>query len=286
MIERSASDVWDVLGRRFGDASTWASSISASQAVGEPTIDGAPCASRECRVAVPGTDRLVEELVAYDDASMTLTYRLAKGMQQVARAAHNTWSVLPLGETTSQLRIEAEVDFAPIGRALGHVLRPYLSAMGRRNADDFKTYVETGRPSERKRRQEAGMNRLTMLVAGSAIVTAVSGAVLVVGSGWWVNQLGGVARPIVPVLGISLMGYAVGLAWISGRGPNPQTGQTLALLDASWVLGSAAVLAVVGKDFGVAALTAVSGTAGIVAVLGWSLWRASSRSSQLANSTS
>ena len=135
---------------------------------------------------------------------MTLTYRLAEGMQQVALSAHNTWSVVPLGETTSQLRIEAEVDLASTGRALVLVLRPYLSAMGRRNADDFKTYVETGRPSERKRRQEAGMSRLAMLVAGNAIFTAASGAVLVVGSGWWANQLGGVDAPIVAVLGTSL----------------------------------------------------------------------------------
>ena len=81
------------------------------------------------------------------------------------------------------------------------------------------------------------------------------------------------------------MGYAVALAWISGRAVSPRTGQTLALLDASWVIGTSAVLAVVGKDFSGAGLTAVAGTAGVVAVLGWSQWRASSRSSQLANST-
>ena len=224
-IERPASDVWDLLGRRFGEASTWASSISASRAVGEPTIAGAPCGRRECRVAVPGADQLVEELVAYDDAAMTLTYRLAEGMQRVAGSAHNTWSVVPLGETTSQLRIEAEVDLAPTGRVLGFVLRPYLSAMGRRNADDFKTYVETGRPSERKRRQETGLGRLTMLVAGNAVFTAVSGAALVVGSGWWANQLGGVAAPIVAGLGTALMAYAVVLgvdlwAGASASGPD------------------------------------------------------------------
>ena len=182
-IERPASDVWDLLGRRFGEASTWASSISASQAVGEPSIAGAPCGRRECRVAVPGAEHLVEELVAYDDASMTLTYRLAEGMQRVARSAHNTWSVVPLGENASQLRIEAVVDLAPTGRALGFGLRPYLSAMGRRNADDFKTYVETGRPSARKLRQEAGTSRLATLIAGNAVFTAVCGAALVVGSG-------------------------------------------------------------------------------------------------------
>ncbi len=284
-IERPASDVWDLLGRRFGEASTWASSISASQTVGDPSIAGAPCERRECRVAVPGAEHLVEELVAYDDAAMTLTYRLAEGMQQVARSAHNTWSVVALGETTSQLRIEAEVDLVPTGRALGLVLRPYLSAMGRRNADDFKTYVETGRPSERKRRQETGLDRLATLVTGNAVFTAVSGAALVVGSGWWANQLGGVTAPIVAVLGTSLMGYAVVLAWICRQGLTQRTGRTLALLDASWVLGSAAVLVVVGKDFSGVGLTAVASTAGLVALLAWSQWRASSRSSRLANAT-
>ena len=52
-IERPAADVWDLLGRRFGEASTWASSISASRAIGEPTIAGAPCDERECRVPYP-----------------------------------------------------------------------------------------------------------------------------------------------------------------------------------------------------------------------------------------
>jgi hypothetical protein len=272
-IERPAADVWDLLGPRFGEASIWASSISASRAVGEPTIVGAPCERRECRVAVPGAEHLAEELLAYDDAAMTLTYRLAEGMQQVAHSAHNTWSVVPLGENTSQLRIDAEVDLAPTGRALGVVLRPYLSAMGRRNADDFKTYVETGCPSERKRRQQAGLSRLATLIAGNAVFTALSGATLTIGSSWWANQLGGVAAPIVAVLGTSLMGYAVVLAWISSRGPSPRTGQKLAMLDAAWVIGTAVAVAVLGRNFSGVGLTAVVGTAGIVAMFGWSQWR-------------
>jgi hypothetical protein len=138
---------------------------------------------------------------------------------------------------------------APTGRALGLVLRPYLSAMGRRNADDFKTYVETGRPSQRKRRQEAGLSPLATLVAGNAVFTALSGATLVVGSGWWASQFGGVAAPIVAVLGASLMGYALVLAWVSGWGISPRTVRTLALLDGSWVVGTAAMLALAGKEF-------------------------------------
>jgi hypothetical protein len=45
------------------------------------------------------------------------------------------------------------------------------------------------------------------------------------------------------------MGYALVLAWVSGWGISPRTVRTLALLDGSWVVGTAAMLALVGKEF-------------------------------------
>ena len=86
LITRPAADVWDLVGRRFAEASVWASGISESVAVGEAELPDAPCSARECHVAVPGADRLVEHLVAYDDATMSLTYTLAAGMDRVARS--------------------------------------------------------------------------------------------------------------------------------------------------------------------------------------------------------
>jgi len=125
------------------------------------------------------------------------------------------------------------------------------------------------------------MGQLTMLVAGHTLSSAVSGVALVVGSDWWADQLGGVTASAVAVLGTSPIGYAVGLTWLSRRRLSLRTGQTLALLDAIWVVGSAGLLAVVGTNFSDAGLAAVVGAAGVVAALGWSQWRASSRPSQL-----
>lgn len=280
-IDRPAHEIWSLVGHRFADASAWASSIDTSRAVAEPKLAGAPCGARECRVAVPGADRLVEKLVAYDTASMSLTYVLAEGMQQVARSARNTWSVTPLSETRSELRIDAEVDLAPTGRIIAPVLRPYLVAMGRRNADDLKVYVETGAPSQRKQRQQSGTGALTGLIAGNAVFTTLSGAALTIASSWWARQFGGLAEPVITGLGTSLLVYAVYLVWISGRDVTARTGRMLALLDASWVAATAGVLALAGSGFSGVGLSASVATAVVVAGLGWSQWRASSRIDRL-----
>jgi len=80
-----------------------------------PKLVGEPSGARECRVAVPGADRLVEELVSYDNAPMSLAYIVAEGMQRVARSVRTTWSVTSLRDSRSELQIDAEVDLSPTG---------------------------------------------------------------------------------------------------------------------------------------------------------------------------
>lgn len=154
-IDRPAAEVWDVVGRRFGDASLWASSIDLSRAVGAPTLSGAPSEARECQVAVPGAGRLVEQLVDFDEEAMILTYALAGGMERIARSARNTWQVVATGDGRCELRIDAEFELTGLGRGLAPLIRPYLTTVSRRNADDLRVYVETGRPSARKQRRQA-----------------------------------------------------------------------------------------------------------------------------------
>ncbi len=276
-ISRPAHEVWDLVGPRFADASVWASSVDISRAVGTPKLAGAPSGARECRVAVPGADLLVEELVDYDDLAMSLTYFVADGMQQVARSARNTWSVIPLSSEESELRIDAEVDLSPTGRILSPVLWPFLVATVRRNADDLTVYAQTGVPSFRKQRQQSGASKLANLVAANAVFTTVSGAGLTIAARWWARQFGGVTEPLITFIGTSLLVYAVGLVWISGRDITGRTGRTLALLDLAWVGATAGVLALAGSAFSGAGLTAAVMTAAVVAGFGWSQWRTSGR---------
>lgn len=277
VIDRPAAEVWRLLGDGFGEASVWASSIDSSRRVGEPALAGAPARARECHVAVRGADRLVEELEDYDDARMSLTYVLATGMQHVARAARNTWSVTPLGAQRAELTIRAEVEWAPAGRILAPLLRPYLRAMGRRNADDFKAYVETGCPSARKRRQTSGRGALGAASAANAGFTLACGAALTLGSPWWADQLGGGPAVLWVALGTGLLAYAAVVAWAAGRGPGVRLGRLFAALDAAWVVGSLAVLGVMGARFSAAGVAATAAVAVVVAAFAAAQWRAAKR---------
>lgn len=272
LITRPATDVWDLVGRRFAEASVWASSISESVAVGEAGLPDAPCSARECHVAVPGADRLVEHLVAYDDATMSLTYTLAAGMDRVARSARSTWTVVPLGATRSTLRIDAQIDPTPVGRIVAPLLRLYLAAMGRRHADDLRVFAETGAPSARKRRQG---RRVDAVVSANAAFTMVSGAALTMGAGWWSTQFDTQHELLLTGLGTCLLVYAVYLAWISGHGVGGRAGRALAALDGAWVVGTGALIASTGAAFTGIGLTAAVATAVVVAAFGWTQWWAS-----------
>ncbi|WP_353353829.1 SRPBCC family protein [Intrasporangium sp. DVR] len=286
-IHRPADDVWDVVGRRFDEAGVWASSIAASRATGPATppaqegpaaaapLAGAPCTARECHVAAPGAERLVEELVAYDDHGRSLTYALATGMERFARSAVSTWSVEARSDHESVVRVDAEFRLTRFGRLLAPVLAPYLSIMGRRNAADLATYVETGQPSRRKQRRSAGNPVLDRAVGLNALFSLASGGGLVLWSRWWAHEYGGVGAPVIALVGATLLAYAVLLGWLAGRGVAPRVGRVLSLLDGAWVVGTAGLLAVAGARFGPAGLGAAVATGLVVAGFGAVQWRAS-----------
>ena len=274
VINRPAAHVWRLLGDGFGDAATWASSIDASWSVGEPLLAGAPARGRECHVAVPGADRLVEELEHYDEADMTLTYVVAAGMQRLTRTVRNTWSVAPLDSHRAELTILTSVEFAPAGHLVAPLLMAYLRSMGRRNAADFKEYVETGCPSERKRRQATGRADLSAAATANAGFTVACGAALTLASSWWATQLGRPPQAMLVALGTALLAYATVVAGAAGRGLGERSGRILATLDAAWVVGSIAVLGIFGSGFSAAGVAATAITAVVVGIFGIAQWRA------------
>ena len=274
-IHRPADEVWEVVGRRFGEAGVWASSIHTSHTTGPGRLPGAPCSARECHVAAPGADRLVEELVVYDESARTLSYALAGGMERFAASAVSTWSVDAVSDHASVLRVDAEFGLTRLGRVLAPVLSLYLAIMGRRNAADLATYVETGRPSQHKQRQAARNPALDQVVALNALFSLVSGGGLVLWSRWWASEYGGVAAPVIALVGAALLGYAVLLGWLAGRGVAPRAGRVLSLLDGAWVVGTAGLLAVAGARFSPTAIGATVATASVVAGFGALQWRAS-----------
>ena len=266
-VIQTAEQVWDIVGRQFGEVATWAGAVASSRPIDGARPDGAPCAGRACTVAVPGFGELTEELTAYDDRARTLTYRATSGMPRFVREARNTWAVEEGPADSSVFTMRAEVELSPFGSLVGPVLRLYLARIGRRTCRDLKTFAETGRPH--RSRAGRGVRALRLPVAVNAAFSGLCGLLLMTGADTWARHLGSDSSIPISLLGLALLGYGLGLVLLLQRGVAAATGRVLAGLDAAWVAATAALLVVVGHRFTTAGIVATLGAGLMVGVLGW-----------------
>lgn len=277
-IDSRGDDVWEVIGPGFTRVGDWVAAIASSEATGEGGPIGAPAAGRACTVATAGFDRITERHTEYDPAARQVGYRLASGMPSFVTDAGNTWQARPLPDGRTEFTMDADVTLTGIGRLASPFLRLYLARVGRRTSRDLKAFLETGAPSRAKAIASHSARRTTLdrVVLGNAAFSAATGSALAVASTWWSAQLGRPGQAVTATIGVSLVGYAVLLAWASGRGVTGEAGRTVAALDAIWVLGTVAVLAAFGAQFTAVGLAAAVMSGLAVAALGTHQWRTAS----------
>ncbi|CCG53612.1 Protein of unknown function [Flavobacterium indicum GPTSA100-9 = DSM 17447] len=149
IINANIDKAWQVLGHDFAGAYKWASVVNHSESRGG-SLNGSSCGERGCDIAGMGKTR--EKLIKYSDADHLLSYTVPQGMPSMVRYATNTWQLLPLNDPNkSKLVMEMNVT---LGGFMGIIMQPMMKMMMGKMAkvttDDFKYYVETGRPSEAK----------------------------------------------------------------------------------------------------------------------------------------
>lgn len=166
IVNAPAEVVWEIVGRQFDRIGEWASAIPASTAIPTSTqtpaaagaravaaIGDAPVAGRVCRTSVRLVPQITERLVAYDDASRTLTYQ-AERQPRFLRAARNHWRVETVDERRTRISVHATVQPRGALGWLGYLLlRVQLTRVAAQSLQDLQHYVEHGRPSPRKQRQ-------------------------------------------------------------------------------------------------------------------------------------
>lgn len=159
IIAASAEDVWRVLGHEFEQIGVWAAAVPASQeATGTAPPAGCPVGGRTCQTTMGMFPEVEERIVAYDEARRTLTYEPVRGMPGFVASARNTWRVVAVDESRSEVSFAATVATRGIaGRLIGIALRLQMSREGVRVLHDLRHYVQHGMPSPRKQRQ---LNRL------------------------------------------------------------------------------------------------------------------------------
>ena len=147
-ISKSVDDVWEVLGNQFGEIHIWASLIHHSEVSGESKFDGVSYSIRSTDTTQGATK---QELTSFDPASYSLSYAAISGMPFFIKNVNATWALTELNENSTKLNLNLVVETAGImGVILGPVAKLKLGKLGDELLDDFKYYVENGKPHPRK----------------------------------------------------------------------------------------------------------------------------------------
>ena len=153
IVEASADRVWEVVGHQFAHIGEWARAIPASRARDEAGATAAPVAGRVCETGVSMFPEVEETIVAYNEATRTLSY-VGAGLPAFVAEARNRWEVTPIDDHHARVRLDATVQTRGIlGQLLAVPFRLWARRSGARMLDDLKHYVEHGRPSPHKERQ-------------------------------------------------------------------------------------------------------------------------------------
>lgn len=149
IINKSIEDCWQVLGVRYTEISRWASIVHHAEGDGKMGINGASCDTRGCEVE--GMGEIEERLSEFDPTNYSLDYTVTKGLPGMMKEAKNSWKLTALSHDKTKLNMKGTI--APKG-LLAHVMkgmiRMQFNAMTKKLVEEFKYYVEKGRPHPRK----------------------------------------------------------------------------------------------------------------------------------------
>jgi len=159
-VNASASKVWKILARDFGDIGQWASIIINSKAItdnegsGDGKLTGRVCSAQ-------GFGDTVEELTHFDEDAMRFTYKAIKGLPFFIKSAKNNWSVHSLSENETMVKSCAEIamPFFP-GIILAPIFKFMMGGKGKEMFEELKFYVEQGQPHPRKEKQLQASNKV------------------------------------------------------------------------------------------------------------------------------
>lgn len=147
IIETSIDKAWQILGPEFAYPQRWASAVNHSEAKG-PSFEGASCSERGCATTI---GQLKEKLIEYDPAQYTLAYEISEGMPGMVSSALNHWQLRAINVQQTQLTMRIEMEVKGIlGKIMQPMMRIQMSNLGAQIAEEFKYYVENGKPHPRK----------------------------------------------------------------------------------------------------------------------------------------
>lgn len=152
-ILKPIADVWDVLGNDFTNAYRWSSDLKHSEGTGRHVANGV-CETRHCDVK--GMGKIQEKIEIFDPENHILAYEVTHGFPFFVKRGVNHWTLVSQGNYSTRLEMNAKLETKGlIGAMMAPMMKMQMGGMLKRVAEDFKYYVETGKPHPRKLRAKA-----------------------------------------------------------------------------------------------------------------------------------
>lgn len=152
IIDKPTNEVWEVLGNQFGQAHKWASGINHSESFGEPKIKDAHCNNRACELP---SGKIKEVIRQFDSNNHILEYEVIEGFPFFVDTGINNWELEELdGKTKVRMHLEIKTK-GFMGKIMGPMMKMQMNGLTKSVLIDFKTYVETGKPSDKKAKEIA-----------------------------------------------------------------------------------------------------------------------------------
>ena len=146
-IAKPVDEVWEVLGNQFGEIAKWASIISHSEVSGQPKLPGVNYSIRSTKTTQGDTQ---QELTGFDPDKHEISYKSISGTPAIIKQVSAHWSLKKEGENNTQLMLDFSAEMKGMGFILAPIAKIKLGKVGDVLLDDFKYYVENGKPHPRK----------------------------------------------------------------------------------------------------------------------------------------
>lgn len=149
IINKNSDEIWEVVGKKFGDVHLWSSNFKDSKPGGDKQFEGI---DYSYRATLTDRGETIQLLDAFDAKNYSLAYHITKGMPGIAKSASGLWSLKPIKSNQTTVVIEFEME---VKNLLGYLLSPLvklkIGKAAEEIAEELKYYMETGKAHPRNK---------------------------------------------------------------------------------------------------------------------------------------
>ena len=142
-INKSISDVWEVMGNQFAHAHLWSSNFQTSKPGGKAKFEGIDFSLRDTTTPNGNT---IQELTAFDAKDYSLEYEITAGKPEIAKFVSSHWYLKETPEGTLVCMDSIMEPKMDLPAEMEAKIQMGLTASFNQLANELKYYVENGEP--------------------------------------------------------------------------------------------------------------------------------------------